>query len=252
MPRSVPGPSRTIESPARQASGPSRRQLEILERPRPAESQVGQAPTPPRPKTSTESSYKPSEHTRGAVSVIPSSKHTVLHRHMDDQRTEGRGEGSVEVTPPRVQRSLIQSSSAESRADDSERVIAALRQEVDALKKAAQDMSTAKERPRKNFHKSEQGDSGASRSAHHEGWAESPSVKEKAISSEETSVTLREMRRKDGRLDKKVGEPRNKSSLPPIVPKKKVRHGEQGAVWKALDLISSFPFTDAIESAELP
>uniref|UniRef100_A0A2N9IKR9 Reverse transcriptase domain-containing protein n=1 Tax=Fagus sylvatica TaxID=28930 RepID=A0A2N9IKR9_FAGSY len=174
------------------------------------------------------------------------------HKHMDDQRTEGRGEGSVEVTHHRVQRSLIQSSSAESRADDSERVIAALRQEVDALKKAAQDMSTAKDRPRKNFHKSEQGDSGASRSAHHEGWAESPSVKEKAISSAETSVTLREMRRKDGRLDKKVGEPRNKSSLPPTVPKKKVRRGEQGAVWKALDLISSSPFTDAIESAELP
>jgi hypothetical protein len=273
MPRSVPGPSRPAESPARQASGPSRRQLEtpeqprpaesparqasgpsrrqleIPERPRPAESQVGQAPTPSRPKTSTVSSYKPSEHTRVAVSVTPSSKHTKLHRHMDDQRTEGRGEGSVEVTRPQVQRSLIQSPSAASRADDSERVIAALRQEVDSLKKAARDMSTAKDRLRKNFHKNEQGE--ASRSAHHEGWAESPSVKEKAISSAETSVTLREMRRKDGRPDKKVDEPRNKSSLPPTVPRKKVRHGEQRAVWKALDLISSSPFTDEIESAEL-
>uniref|UniRef100_A0A2N9J9G6 Integrase catalytic domain-containing protein n=1 Tax=Fagus sylvatica TaxID=28930 RepID=A0A2N9J9G6_FAGSY len=245
-----PEQPRPAESPARQASGPSRRQLEIPERPRPAESQVGQAPTPSRPKTSTESSYKPSEHTRVAVSVTPSSKHTKLHRHMDDQRTEGRGEGSVEVTRPQVQRSLIQSPSAASRADDSERVIAALRQEVDSLKKAARDMSTAKDRLRKNFHKNEQGE--ASRSAHHEGWAESPSVKEKAISSAETSVTLREMRRKDGRPDKKVDEPRNKSSLPPTVPRKKVRRGEQGAVWKALDLISSSPFTDEIESAELP
>uniref|UniRef100_A0A2N9FTJ7 Uncharacterized protein n=1 Tax=Fagus sylvatica TaxID=28930 RepID=A0A2N9FTJ7_FAGSY len=214
----VPGPSRPAESPARQASGPSRRQLEIPERSRPAGSQVGQAPTPSHPRTSTESSYKPTEHTRVAVSVASSSKHTKLHRHMDDQRTEGRGEGSVE--------------------------------EVDSLKKAARDMSTAKERLRKNFHKNEQGE--ASRSAHHEGWAESPSVKEKAISSAETSVTLREMRRKDGRPDKKVDEPRNKSSLPPTVPRKKVRRGEQGAVWKALDLISSSPFTDEIESAELP
>uniref|UniRef100_A0A2N9G9H3 RNA-directed DNA polymerase n=1 Tax=Fagus sylvatica TaxID=28930 RepID=A0A2N9G9H3_FAGSY len=278
MPRSVPGPSRPAESPARQASGPSRRQLEIPEQPRPAESparqasgpsrrqleipersrpagsQVGQAPTPSHPRTSTESSYKPTEHTRVAVSIASSSKHTKLYRHMDDQRTEGRGEGSVEVTRPQVQRSLVQSPSAASRADDSERVIAALRQEVDSLKKAARDMSTAKERLRKNFHKDEQGE--ASRSAHHEGWAESPSVKEKAVSSAETSATLREMRRKDGRPDKKVdeprNEPRNKSSLPPTVPRKKVRRGEQGAVWKALDLISSSPFTDEIESAELP
>ena len=171
---------------------------------------------------------------------------------MEDQRTERRGESSVQMRPPRAQKSLIRSPSAESRADDSERVIAALRQEVDALKKAARDMSTAKDRPRKNFHKSEQGRSGASCSAHHEDWAESPSIKEKVISSAETSVTVRETKGKNGRSDKDVGGPRGRSSLPPIVPKKKVRRGEQGAVWKALDLISSSPFTDAIESVELP
>uniref|UniRef100_A0A2N9J0D1 Reverse transcriptase n=1 Tax=Fagus sylvatica TaxID=28930 RepID=A0A2N9J0D1_FAGSY len=249
-----PNNPRPAPSPARQASGPSRRQLEIPERSRPAGSQVGQAPAPSCPRTSTESSYKPTEHTRVAVSVASSSKHTKLYRHMDDQRTEGRGEGSVEVTRPQIQRSLVQSPSAASRADDSERVIAALRQEVDSLKKAARDMSIAKERQRKNFHKDEQGE--ASRSAHHEGWAESPSVKEKAVSSAETSATLREMRRKEGRPDKQVdaphNEPRNKGFLPPTVPRKKVRRGEQGAVWKALDLISSSPFTDEIESAELP
>uniref|UniRef100_A0A2N9F3B0 Uncharacterized protein n=1 Tax=Fagus sylvatica TaxID=28930 RepID=A0A2N9F3B0_FAGSY len=250
----IPEQPRPAQSPARQASGPSRRQLEIPERSRPAGSQVGQAPAPSCPRTSTESSYKPTEHTRVAVSIASSSKHTKLYRHMDDQRTEGRGEGSVEVTRPQIQRSLVQSPSAASRADDSERVIAALRQEVDSLKKAARDMSIAKERLRKNFHKDEQGE--ASRSAHHEGWAESPSVKEKAVSSAETSATLREMRRKDGRPDKQVdephNEPRNKGFLPPTVPRKKVRRGEQGAVWKALDLISSSPFTDEIESAELP
>uniref|UniRef100_A0A2N9HIX8 Uncharacterized protein n=1 Tax=Fagus sylvatica TaxID=28930 RepID=A0A2N9HIX8_FAGSY len=189
----------------------------------PAGSQVGQAPAPSCPRTSTESSYKPTEHTRVAVSVASSSKHTKLYRHMDDQRTEGRGEGSVEVTRPQIQRSLVQSPSAASRADDSERVIAALRQEVDSLKKAARDMSIAKERQRKNFHKDEQGE--ASRSAPHEGWAESPSVKEKAVSSAETSATLREMRRKEGRPDKQVDAPhnesRNKGFLPPTVPRKK-------------------------------
>uniref|UniRef100_A0A2N9FX44 Integrase catalytic domain-containing protein n=1 Tax=Fagus sylvatica TaxID=28930 RepID=A0A2N9FX44_FAGSY len=220
MPRSVSGPSRPAESPARQVSGPSRRQLEIPERPMPAESQAGQAPTPSRPKTSTES---------------------------------GRGESSVEVTPPRAQRSLIRSPSAESRADDSERVIAALRQEVDALKKAAQRTCPQQKIGRGKISiRVNKENSGASRSAHYEDWAESPSIKEKAISSAETSVTVREMRRKDGRSDKDVGGPHDRSSLPPIVPKKKLRRGEQGAVWKALDLISSSPFTDAIESAELP
>ena len=113
-------------------------------------------------------------------------------------------------------------------------------------------MSTAKERLRKNFHKNEQGKSGASRSAHLEDWVESPSLKEKAISSAETSVTVRETWRKDGRLDKGVSERRDRSTLPPLIPKKKVRRGEQGAIWKALDLISSSPFSDEIELAKLP
>ena len=49
-----------------------------------------------------------------------------------------------------------------------------------------------------------------------------------------------------------MSERRDKSTLPPLVPKKKIRQGEQGAVWKALDLISSSPFSDAIKQAELP
>jgi hypothetical protein len=53
--------------------------------------------------------------------------------------------------------------------------------------------------------------------------------------------------REDGRTDKGISELRDRSALPPFVPKKKVRRGEQGAVWKALDLILSSPFSDAIE-----
>uniref|UniRef100_A0A2N9HKB0 Uncharacterized protein n=1 Tax=Fagus sylvatica TaxID=28930 RepID=A0A2N9HKB0_FAGSY len=146
---------------------------------------------------------------------------------MDDQQTERHGESSTEVTPHRAQKSLTRSSSAESRADDSERVIAAFRQEVSALKKAAQDMSTAKERPRKNFHKSDQGKSGASRSAHLEDWAESPSLKENAISSEKTSITVREIGRKDRHSEKGISEGHDKSALPPIVPKKKAELPER-------------------------
>uniref|UniRef100_A0A2N9GNU9 Uncharacterized protein n=1 Tax=Fagus sylvatica TaxID=28930 RepID=A0A2N9GNU9_FAGSY len=130
---------------------------------------------------------------------------------MDDQRTKWHGESSMEVTPHRAQKSLVQSPSSESRADDNERVIAALRQE-----------------------------------------AESPSLKGKAINSADSSVTIRETRRRDGCSDKGMSERRDRSALPPVVPKKKVRRGEQGAVWKALDLISSSPFSDEIELAELP
>ncbi len=251
MPRSVPGTSRPTESLVRQASGPSCPQVAIPVQPRPTESPARRTFGLSHPRTSTESSYRPSHHTQVVPSVIHSSKHIVLHRHIDDQRTERHGESSIEVTLPRAQTSIIRSPSAESRADDSERVIAALRQEVSALKKAAQDMSTAKDRPRKNFHRTEPGKSGVSRSVHLEDWAESPSLKERAAGSAGTSVTVQETRRKDGRSDRGMSERRDKSALPPLVPKKKIRRGEQGAVWKALDLISSSPFSDAIEQAEL-
>uniref|UniRef100_A0A2N9F3Z9 Uncharacterized protein n=1 Tax=Fagus sylvatica TaxID=28930 RepID=A0A2N9F3Z9_FAGSY len=41
-------------------------------------------------------------------------------------------------------------------------------------------------------------------------------------------------------------------ALPPRPPKKRGNRGEQGAVWKALDQISSSPFSEEIERAKLP
>ena len=49
-----------------------------------------------------------------------------------------------------------------------------------------------------------------------------------------------------------MSERRDRNILPPIIPKKKVRQGEQGAIWKALDLVSSSPFSEEIEQARLP
>ena len=43
----------------------------------------------------------------------------------------------------------------------------------------------------------------------------------------------------------------DKGVLPPRIPRKSARQGEQGAVWKALDLVSSSPFSEEIECAEL-
>ena len=48
-----------------------------------------------------------------------------------------------------------------------------------------------------------------------------------------------------------MSERRDRNILPPIIPKKKVRQGEQGAIWKALDLVSSSPFSEEIEQAKL-
>ena len=126
--------------------------------------------------------------------------------------------------------------------DDSERVIVELRQEISDLKKATRGMSLAKERPRRRLQKSDRERSGTSLSAHTEDWVENPSLKEKATSSVDPSVIVRATKGSDECLDKGVSECHDRSALPSIVPKKKVGRGEQGAVWKALDLVSSSPF----------
>ena len=144
------------------------------------------------------------------------------------------------------------SSSAESRADDSERVIAELRREISDLRKEVRGKSPAKERPRRRFQKSDRERSGTSLGAHIEDWVETLSLKEKATSLVDPSVTVRAMKGKNERSDRGVSGRYDRSALPPTVPKKKVRRGEQGAVWKALDLVSSSPFSDEIERARLP
>ena len=73
------------------------------------------------------------------------------------------------------------------------------------------------------------------------------SQKRKTTDSAASSVTVRETRRGNERPDKGVSERRDRNILPPIIPKKKVRQGEQGAIWKALDLVSSSPFSEEIE-----
>jgi hypothetical protein len=120
------------------------------------------------------------------------------------------------------------------------------------LKKAARGMSPAKERPRKRLQKSDRERSGTSLNAHIEDWAETPLLKRNATHSADPSVTVRATGGGNECSDKGVSDRCDRSVLPPIVPKKKVRRGEQGAVWKALDLVSSSPFSEEIEQAKLP
>ena len=173
MSRSASVPPKSAEIPARQALVPFK----------PANIPARQASGPSHLEASSGSSYRPSEHTLFATSVIPSFRHTDLCQPLEGQRVEQRERASAEMTPRGARRPSDFSSSAESRADDSERVIAELRQEISDLKKAARGMSSAKERLRKRLQKSDRERSGTSLNAHTEDWAETPLLKRKATNS---------------------------------------------------------------------
>jgi hypothetical protein len=94
--------------------------------------------------------------------------------------------------------------------------------------------------------------SGPSLSAHTDVWAKTPSPTEEVPNLAYPSGSVRAVKEKHKRSDENISERRDRGVLPPSVPKKKARRGEQGAVWKALDLVSSSPFFEEIERAELP
>ncbi len=125
MSRSGPASPQLAGSPLLQALGPSHREVSIG------------------------SSYRPSEHTPFATSAVPSSKHNDLRQHLNNQRSERNERASREATPHRARRSLNFSSSVESRANDSERIIPELRQEISDLRKEARGKSPTKERLRR-------------------------------------------------------------------------------------------------------
>jgi hypothetical protein len=219
--------------------------------PQPAGSPVRQASRPSCREVSTGSSYRPSEHTPSATSAIPSSRHTDLRQHLNSQRSEQNEQASREATPHRARQSLNFASSAESRADNSERIIAELCREISDLRKEARGKSPAKERLRRKLGISDRESSGPSLSAHTEVWAKTPSPTEKAPSSTYPSGSVRIVKEKYKRSDRSISERCDRGVLPPSAPKKKARRGEQGAIWKALDLVSSSPFSKEIERAGL-
>ena len=75
---------------------------------------------------------------------------------------------------------------------------------------------------------------------------ETPSLTEKVPSSAYPSGLVRDIKEKHKRSDRSISEHRDRDVLPPSALKKKTRRGEQGAVWKALDLVSSSPFSEEI------
>ena len=140
----------------------------------------------------------------------------------------------------------------ESRANNSERIIAELRREISDLRKEAKGKSPVKERPRKGLVHYDQEDPASSLSTHTDVWAETPSPSEEIPRSAYRPGSVRADREKPKHSDRSISEHRDRGVLPPSVPKKKARQGEQGSVWKVLDLVSSSLFSEEIERAELP
>ena len=182
---------------------------------------------PPRFEwSSSGSSYRPSEPTPPSTLTFP-SRYTNPSQHLDSQR-------SVRNNPNAP-------SSSRSRTQDSQSIIVGLHRQISSLKKQVKDKIPAKERPRRGREKNDQENSEAFSNAHLGGGAEIPSPTKKIPGSSHSKHLSRSPSQHLGR-----------DALPPKVPKRRGNQGEQGAVWKALDQISSSPFSEEIERAQLP
>jgi hypothetical protein len=176
--------------------------------------------------SSSGSSYRPSHHAPSSTSTFPSI-HTNPSQNLDSQR-------SVRNNPntPSSSRSLTQ---------DSQSIIAGLQRQISSLKRQVRDKTPVKERPKRGREKNNQENSEAFLNAHPESETEIPSPTKKDPGSIHSKPPSKGLSQHPGG-----------NALPPKVPKRRGNRGEQGAVWKALDQISSSPFSEEIERAKLP
>jgi hypothetical protein len=185
-----------------------------------------QSQAPPRFEwSSSGSSYRPSKH-GSSTSTFP-SRYTNPSQHLDSQRSVWNNPNAP--------------SSSGSRTQDSQSIIAGLYRQISNLKKQVRDKTPAKERPRRGREKNDRENSKASSNAHLEVGAEILSPTKKIPGS------IHSKRPSKSPIQHLGGD-----ALPPKVPKRRGNRGEQGAVWKALDQISSLPFSEEIECAKLP
>ena len=176
--------------------------------------------------SSSVSSFRPFVHTPSSTSTFP-SRYTNPSQHLNSQIS--------------VRNKQNAPSSSGSRTQDSQSIIAGLHRQISNLKKQVRDKTPAKERPKREREKDDRENSEASSNAHIEVGAEIPSPTKKVPSSIHPK-----------RPRKSPSQHLGGDALPPKVPKRRGNRGEQGAVWKALDQISSSPFSEEIERAQLP
>jgi hypothetical protein len=216
-----------------------------------------------KPSWRTETSYKPSWHievsyklsdeaTAGGASVVASSQHTDPNGRSfgrTDRWATSKELGSHNSDRGNAQRSLKYSSTA-SRAEDSERIISELRREIRNLRQEARGRSPAKERPRNRVNALKR------KNPKHNSCGEDFS-ETSCSQSESRSLTPRPVPRQP------LESERHSRSRPPLhigkgpqtnkqTFRKTARPGGQHAIWKALDLVSSSPFSRKIERVKLP
>ena len=246
----------------------SRRPRSVVQRESKSSTQKVSSETSYKPSWRTEASYKPSWHTEtsykpsegaiaGRASVVASSQHTDPNNRSfgrTDQWATSKELGSHDSSRGNARRSLNYSFAA-SRAEDSERIISELRRKIRDLKQEVRDRSPAKERSRNRVN--------ASKRKNPEHSTSSLNLRSEDIA--ETSCSESESRSLTPRVVSKERSEtgRHSRSRPPLssgkgprskehASRKTTRLGGQHAVWKALDLVSSSPFSRQIERAELP
>uniref|UniRef100_A0A2N9GBG3 RNA-directed DNA polymerase n=1 Tax=Fagus sylvatica TaxID=28930 RepID=A0A2N9GBG3_FAGSY len=221
-------------------------------------------------RVSSGTSYRPSrdsaelQRTAGRALVTPAPPQQPVPPQQPAPPQPDEGATSRRLVPEQTnrgdaRRSLAYSTKS-SQTQNSQELIAELRQEIQALKQVAKgrkDKShpTAKERPTKRTHASQR------RSP------ERPTLSHKSQQHDlsETSSSQSESRSPTPPVvsHKPLKPGRASRSRPPLYgetsapgkkhqPRKTVRPGRQNAVWKAFDLISSSPFSKEIEKAKMP
>lgn len=205
--------------------------------------------------------YRPPHRGSATTTLVDSSlRHTDTHWDSTGYGEHKAGTNRLDNRESRsrnVRHTLCFSSSIGSRSEDSERMISDLRREVHDLRQEARDRSPARERPRHKVTQSKRNMIGFPAS-------HSPELRTKTRSTticpSYTSVhsarRLNKQRCSDGSRERspslnpchKAHNPRRKE----YAPHKIARTGEQNVVWKALDLVSSSPYLERIDRAELP
>ena len=190
----------------------------------------------------------PSEASKGASAKAP-PQHTDLNEmSFRGKDQEATSKGSYSPGRRNVHRS-IKYTSRTSQTEDSQRVITNLHQEVSDLKREARGRTPIKEKPRNRVNASKRGN------PEYSNYEESPDTS--GSQSESRSPTPQMVHRKP----RNMGE--SSRSRPPLYGRKNPqakkhssrktpRPKEQNVVWRALDLVSSSPFSREIEKARLP